>query len=167
MIKEESLFVILAEILEEQQNLLRAISAKKYTTSIISLEGGTIGGHTRHIIEFLEILLASLDKNNLNYDDRKRDYQIQTDTDFAKQTIVAVINQLDRPNKSLKLQQIVDGEELLIDTNYNRELLYNLEHCIHHQALIKVAVLQNDAITIDANFGVARSTIEYRKQCAQ
>jgi RNA-binding protein YhbY len=67
----------------------------------------------------------------------------------------------------LKLQQIVDGEELLIDTNYNRELLYNLEHCIHHQALIKVAVLQNDAITIDANFGVARSTIEYRKQCAQ
>ena len=78
-----------------------------------------------------------------------------------------VVNQLDKQNKKLQLQQMVDGEELFLDTNYDRELLYNLEHCIHHQALIKVAVLQNDAIVIDANFGVARSTIEYRKQCAQ
>ena len=67
----------------------------------------------------------------------------------------------------MQLQQIVDGEELLIETNYNRELLYNLEHCIHHQALIKVALLQSESITVDANFGVARSTIEYRNQCAQ
>jgi hypothetical protein len=41
-----------------------------------------------------------------------------------------------------------------------------LEHCIHHQALIKVAVLQS-AIFCEWKFGVARSTIEYRKQCAQ
>ena len=65
------------------------------------------------------------------------------------------------------LQQIVDGEELNIESNYFRELLYNLEHCIHHQALIKVAVLQLEHLQIDQDFGVARSTIEYRKQCAQ
>jgi hypothetical protein len=35
------------------------------------------------------------------------------------------------------LQQIVDGEEIRVESNYLRELLYNLEHCIHHQALIK------------------------------
>jgi hypothetical protein len=103
----------------------------------------------------------------VNYDDRKRDYQIQTDTNFAKETIVEIIKNLDKPNKSVILQQIVDGEELNIESNYHRELLYNLEHCIHHQALIKVAVLQSEHLQIDANFGVARSTIEYRKQCAQ
>ena len=70
-------------------------------------------------------------------------------------------------NKNVVLQQIVDGEELNIDSNYFRELLYNLEHCIHHQALIKVAVLQLEHLQIDADFGVARSTIEYRNQCAQ
>lgn len=65
------------------------------------------------------------------------------------------------------LEQFIDGLTMRIQSNYYRELLYNLEHCVHHQALIKVAVLQFENILIDDNFGVARSTIEYRKQCVQ
>ncbi len=151
----------------ELSDLLTQLATEDYIYQCPGLSNATIGEHTRHIIEMFQCLENQYERGIVNYDDRKRDYQIQTNIDFAKQTIVSVINQLDRPNKSLKLQQILDGEELLIDTNYNRELLYNLEHCIHHQALIKVAVLQNEAITIDKDFGVARSTIEYRKQCAQ
>jgi hypothetical protein len=103
----------------------------------------------------------------INYDHRKRNYQIQTNTIIANQSIITIVNQVDKPNKHLQLQQIVDGEELLIATNYHRELLYNLEHCIHHQALIKVAIIQSSVVTIHENFGVARSTIEYKKQCVQ
>jgi hypothetical protein len=47
---------------------------------------------------------------------------------------------LEKENKKIELQQIIDNEEVRIESNYFRELLYNLEHCIHHQALIKVAV---------------------------
>jgi len=103
----------------------------------------------------------------INYDLRKRDYAIQTDIDTAQQTIKDLLSQMDKPNKNLELQQTIDEEQIRIPTNYYRELLYNLEHCIHHQALIKVAVLQIEHLTVDENFGVARSTIEYRKQCAQ
>jgi hypothetical protein len=103
----------------------------------------------------------------INYDHRKRNYQIQTNTIVANESINTIINQVDKPNKNLQLQQIVDGEELLIESNYQRELLYNLEHCIHHQAMIKVAIIQSSLVAIDENFGVARSTIEYKKQCAQ
>jgi hypothetical protein len=70
-------------------------------------------------------------------------------------------------NKTIYLEQIIDGLNIRIQSNYYRELLYNLEHCIHHQALIKVAVLQLENISVNENFGVARSTIEYRKQCVQ
>ncbi|MBY0486570.1 MAG: DinB family protein [Flavobacteriaceae bacterium] len=153
--------------LNELSDLLSQLSKDDYTCPCHGLSNATIGEHTRHIIEMFQCLENQYESGIINYDIRKRDYQIQTDKAFAQETIVAVINQLDKPNKVVQLQQIVDGEELLIESNYNRELLYNLEHCIHHQALIKVAVLQNDGITIDANFGVARSTIEYRKQCAQ
>jgi hypothetical protein len=103
----------------------------------------------------------------VNYDKRERNVLIQTDTDFAIQSIFEVQNNIEKENKKIDLQQIIDGEEIRIESNYFRELLYNLEHCIHHQALIKVAILQCPTVTIDANFGVARSTIEYRKQCAQ
>jgi hypothetical protein len=103
----------------------------------------------------------------VNYDQRKRDYVIQTDVLFAQQAIETVLMNLNKPNVNLELQQVVDEQEIRIQSNYHRELLYNLEHCIHHQALIKVAVLQLKHLNVDANFGVARSTIEYRKQCAQ
>ncbi|WP_395043341.1 DinB family protein [Flavobacterium sp.] len=153
--------------LNELSDLLTQLSSDDYTCPCFGLSNATIGEHTRHIIEMFQCLENQFEIGVINYDDRKRDYLIQTDILFAKQAIVEVIDKLDKPNKNLHLQQLVDGEELLIESNYNRELLYNLEHCIHHQALIKVAVLQNDSITIDENFGVARSTIEYKKQCAQ
>ncbi len=153
--------------LNELNDLLSQLTNEEYTKPCFGLSNATIGEHTRHIIEMFQCLNNQYHCGIVNYDNRKRDAKIQSNTDFAKLTIEAVINQLYKPNKPLQLQQIVDGEELLIESNYNRELLYNLEHCIHHQALIKVAVLQKESIIIDANFGVARSTIEYRNQCVQ
>ena len=151
----------------ELSDLVSKLPQSEYCLPCHDLSNATIGEHTRHIIEMFQCLEQQFETGIINYDDRKRDYGIQTDVVFAIETISSILNLLDKPNKKLQLKQFVDGESLLIETNYDRELLYNLEHCIHHQALIKVAVLQNDAITIDANFGVARSTIEYRKQCAQ
>ncbi|WP_395054203.1 DinB family protein [Flavobacterium sp.] len=153
--------------LNELSSLLTQLSIEDYTNPCRGLSNATIGEHTRHIIEMFQCLENQYEVGIINYDDRKRDYLIQTDTEFAKQTIVEVIQTLEKPNKNITLQQVVDGEELNIESNYHRELLYNLEHCIHHQALIKVAVLQLEHLEIDENFGVARSTIEYRKQCAQ
>mgnify|MGYP000199132845 CR=1 FL=1 len=153
--------------LEELNELLQQISDADYAAPCTELSASSIGEHTRHIIEMFQCLQNQYETSVVNYDNRKRDYLIQTNTAFAKDCIDAILNQVDKPNKNLQLQQIVEDEELLIDSNYNRELLYNLEHCIHHQALIKVAIIQLKTIEIDENFGVARSTIEYRNQCAQ
>ncbi len=151
----------------ELSDLVSKLSNEEYCFPCYDLSNATIGEHTRHIIEMFQCLENQYSNGVVNYDNRKRDYLIQTNTAFAKECIESVLNQIDKPNKNLQLQQIVDGEELLIESNYHRELLYNLEHCIHHQALIKVAIIQSATIEIDENFGVARSTIEYRKQCVQ
>ena len=157
----------LKKTLDELVSLLNQISNDDFTSPCKGLSNSTIGEHTRHIIEMFQCLENQFESGVVNYDNRNRDYRIQTDTNFALQCIEEVKNQLVKENKNLVLQQIVDGEELNIESNYFRELLYNLEHCIHHQALIKVAVLQLEHLQIDEDFGVARSTIEYRKQCAQ
>lgn len=161
------LIASITKTLNELLDLLSQISDTDYSCPCHQLSNATIGEHTRHSIEMFQCLENQYEYGIVNYDIRKRDYLIQTNTDFAQKCILQILNQIEKPNKSLQLQQIIDGEEFLIDTNYNRELLYNLEHCIHHQALIKVAVIQSQTIKIDENFGVARSTIEYRKQCAQ
>jgi hypothetical protein len=153
--------------LTELSHLLAQLSQQEYTTPCADLSNATIGAHTRHIIELFQCLEVSYETGVVNYDDRKRDFRIQTDTAFAVATIEALLDTIDRPNKSLLLRQHLDGTTLSMETNYQRELLYNLEHCIHHQALLKVAVVQLDTVEVHENFGVARSTIAYRKQCAQ
>jgi hypothetical protein len=161
------LLLSIKNTLSEVSDLLSQLSKPHYTSPCDSLSNATIGEHVRHIIEMFECLEEQYKSGYVNYDARKRDYLIETDVDFAKTKIETILKNLDKPNKKVTLVQQLDGDSLEIESNYFRELLYNLEHCIHHQALIKVAVIQNPAITIDPNFGVARSTIEYRKQCAQ
>ncbi|MDD5151019.1 MAG: DinB family protein [Flavobacterium sp.] len=153
--------------LEELTNLLNQLSNDEYATPCVQLTNASIGEHTRHIIELFQCLENQYESGILNYDKRERNTLIQTDTDFAIQQIVSIQNNLDKENKKIVLRQMIDGNEITTESNYYRELLYNFEHCIHHQALIKVAVLMSDNIKVDENFGVARSTIEYRKQCAQ
>ena len=153
--------------LNELLDVLSQLSNEDYSKPCHALSNSSIGEHTRHVIEMFQCLENQYDFGIVNYDKRNRNQRIQTETEFAMQSVRLILNQMDKPNKNIKLQQFIDGEELLIESNYYRELLYNLEHCIHHQALIKVAIIQLDTISINANFGVARSTIEYRKQCAQ
>ena len=153
--------------LNELIDLLKQLSQNEYSNSCAELSNATIGEHTRHIIEMFQCLENQYDLGIVNYDKRERNIRIQTDTAFAIENIVLIQQNLDKKNNNIELLQIIDGEEIRIESNYFRELLYNLEHCIHHQALIKVAILQCETVTIGPNFGVARSTIEYRNQCAQ
>lgn len=153
--------------LDELIYLLDQLSDQEYSKSCEALSNATIGEHTRHIIEMFQCLENGYDFGVLNYDNRDRNALIQTQTEFAKQCIIEIKSGLKSENKTLYLEQIIDGIAIRIQSSYYRELLYNMEHCVHHQALIKVAVLQFENILINENFGVARSTIEYRKQCVQ
>lgn len=153
--------------LDELIDVLSQITNSEYSNQCAALSNSTIGEHSRHIIEMFQCLQNNYESGIVNYDRRERNILVQTDTDYAVSQIGIIQNSLEKQNKKIELHQIIDGEEIRVESNYLRELLYNLEHCIHHQALIKVAVLQNPSVLVGENFGVARSTIEYRKQCAQ
>jgi hypothetical protein len=153
--------------LNELIGLLRQLPDADYCKPCLQLSNATIGEHTRHIIEMFQCLLSQYDSGIVNYDLRERNCRIQTQTHYAISAIQLIMASIDQPNKTIELQQVIDGENIRIQSNYFRELLYNLEHCVHHQALIKVALIVNDAVVVDDHFGVARSTIEYRNQCAQ
>ncbi len=153
--------------LNELNHLLEQLSEADYSNPCLELSNATIGEHIRHIIEMFQCLENQYDNGIINYDMRERNVLIQTNPGYALQVVKQIQNQLGRPDKKIVLQQLIDGEEIRIESNYFRELLYNLEHCIHHQALIKVAILKHQRLNVSENFGVARSTIEYRKQCVQ
>jgi hypothetical protein len=153
--------------LSENIELLRQLTNDEFTQKNPELSNATIGEHMRHIIELFGCLLENYDYGLINYDDRKRDVLLQTDKNEAIAIIEKYLLELDKPNKPLSLTHNCFSPIELLQTNYFRELIYNLEHSIHHQALIKVALHNLPHIKIPSSFGVAPSTLEYRKQCAQ
>lgn len=139
---------------------------ESYTAPCHELSQATIGQHTRHVIELYQCLLAGYEGGVVNYDARERNKLYENSKEEAIAVIKDIQSSLVRPDKTLN---VVCGAEdpVVIQSNYNREVLYNLEHCIHHQALIRVALIASDAVPVSDEFGVAPSTIQYRKQCAQ
>jgi len=155
------------DVLMQLVGCIDQLNFDEYTKKINLLSNSTIGEHTRHIIELFEQLLSGYETENINYDNRKRDIRIQENIDFATERIANIIQQLERKNKQLLLTTVYNNQKISIDSTYYRELIYNIEHCIHHQAIIKIALLHFGKTEIAENFGIAKSTIEYRKQCAQ
>jgi hypothetical protein len=156
-------FVQLSESLNQLTN-------EQYKQPSRILFDATIGQHVRHIIELFQCLVNGYEEGVVNYEKRKRDYRIETDKIFASSLLKDIYQELDRPNRSMTLEA-EDYEESLetvaIPSNYYREIAYNLEHTIHHMALIRVGINEVSSINLPAEFGVAYSTIKFRQQCAQ
>ena len=149
------------------QLLEKIKSGTQYTQPVKSLSNATIGGHTRHIIELFQCLINGYESGIVNYDNRKRDTALENDAAFAIKAIENIQHKLLVPDKPLHVEVAIDNTVHRILSNYNREVLYNLEHCIHHQALIKVALIEMKVNFVTEQFGVAASTLQYREQCAQ
>ena len=69
--------------------------------------------------------------------------------------------------KTINLSASFEPNELdSAESSFFRELTYCLDHCIHHQALIKISLKQFGYLyLVDRDFGVAFSTQRYRDQC--
>ncbi|RYY17329.1 MAG: DinB family protein [Chitinophagaceae bacterium] len=158
-----NVFVQLAETLKQ-------LSQQEYAQPCSTLFQNTIGQHVRHIIELFQCLENGYDEGVINYEKRKRDSVIENDKEFATKLLNEVYLKLDRADKDLTLEAIYDDlsdQPISIRTNYSREIAYNLEHTIHHMALIRVGINEVSNINLPTNFGVASSTVKHRNQCAQ
>lgn len=158
-----NVFVQLAGTLDQ-------LTQQEYVQPCSTLFNNTIGQHVRHIIELFQCLETGYDAGMVNYEKRRRDLLIESDKDFATRLLQEIFTNLSRTNKELVLEAMYDEhatEPITISTNYYREIAYNLEHTIHHMAMIRVGVNEVSAIILPEDFGVASSTVKYRKQCAQ
>lgn len=149
---------------------LEQLSQEQYVQPCKTLFNATIGQHVRHIIELFQCLENGYAEGKVNYEQRKRDTRIETDKAFAMGLLAGVYQGLHLENKEIQLEACYDEHDtspVTISTNFYREVAYNLEHTIHHMALIRVGITEVSDIMIPEEFGVASSTIKYRQQCAQ
>jgi hypothetical protein len=150
------------------EEVLLAIDDVQYAQPSHVMHHGTIGQHVRHIIELFQCLINGYDSGVVNYDNRKRDQLVETDRTLALSILHQILIKLPKTDKNIVIESpIFEDSGFEMCSNYYRELTYNLEHTIHHMALLKPAILEITGIAVSDQFGVAPSTLQYRAACAQ
>lgn len=149
---------------------LDQLDEPQYQYPCIQLSGNSVGQHVRHIIEMFQCLQTGYQTGIVDYEQRERSRQIETDKGFATSLLQKVSRENLQENKNLVLLAYYDNLQSnpeKIQTNYFREVAYNLEHAVHHMALIRIGLREIGGIFVDDSYGVATSTLKFRKQCAQ
>lgn len=148
---------------------LEHLTPEQYVQPCERLGQSTIGQHVRHIIEMFLCLEQGYEDGTVNYENRKRDKSIESDKQLALGLLRTISEGLSKPDKQLVLAGVYhdDASGLMhFDTNYYREIVYNLEHTIHHMALIRVGLEEIAQIALPQSFGVASATVKHRASCA-
>jgi uncharacterized damage-inducible protein DinB len=157
-------------LLNQLRDIIAQLSNEDYTQPLQVLSGNTIGQHIRHILEFFLCLIDCENSHQINYDLRKHDKYLESDQKLARDIIHSIINflestPLDRPIDLHANYSIDEDLEIIVPSSLYREIAYNIEHTIHHMALIKIGVVSlNKNIVLPPNFGVASSTVRYQQR---
>lgn len=154
----------LNEQLNQLAGLLKTITPEQYCYKSKFLSNASIGSHTRHIIELLQCLINGYETELIDYINRERNLQIETNVELALYLIEVLKMQSDLSDK---IVYIVSEDATTVYSSYSRELVYNIEHIIHHLALIKVSLIELGLDIVNENFGMAYATIEYKKICSR
>lgn len=156
-------------VLDQLAAVMSQISEKDFKKPIDTLNNATVGQHIRHTLEFFTCLLDGYINGVVNYDKRNHDKGIETDKSQALTTLSGITSFIEKVDENhyfkLEVDYGIDMElTSSIATNFNRELAYNIEHAIHHMALIKIGIQAIcPHVDMPANFGVANSTVKYNK----
>jgi hypothetical protein len=160
---------IYIEVVQQLTDLLEQLKPSEYQQSLAVLNGSSIGQHTRHIVEFYLCLLKGVSVGVVDYDARERNLQLESDLTFTTNTLRNIesrIEAIQNPNEPLLLNiGYCPDNQSLIETNFMREMVYLVEHSIHHYALIRIGLQENFAeVNIPKNFGVAYSTVRHHAE---
>ena len=171
-------------VLGQLKDVCLQLTAREYTQELKLLQNNSMGKHIRHILSLYQCLMKGAASGVVDYDNRERRKDVECDPIVAIALIQEILNWEYgvKGNADIKLHADYDPhpESLTqqpsnvsssfsscrgceISTNLKREMLYMIEHAIHHMAILRVAIeVEFPNIKIDDDFGVAYSTLKFR-----
>ncbi len=156
------------ELLDQLSTIIRSCEEEDFSRPLDELSHSTFGQHVRHTLEFFLCLFDAKNDGIINYDQRKHDKFIETDTKLALSVIDSIKKFLAQQKEDYPVSfeanyTLEEGAVQKMNSSFYRELAYNIEHAIHHMALMKVAMSYTlSYIELPSNFGVASSTVRYQ-----
>lgn len=150
------------QLLSDLLLVLNQLKDSQYKMPLSVFEGVSIGQHVRHIIEFYQCVIRYNQDDIIDYDSRKRDLEIEQNLYYSRLQCEKLIEEL-VDFKPITFYKVVvnlpNDSHCVIETTFDRELAYLLEHTIHHFAIIKIGISNHFShVIFPAGFGLAYST---------
>ncbi len=158
---------ILRSVIEEFERGRELIDRLDDLTYRRSANGtGSVGGHFRHNLDFVNNFLNGVAERRIDYNARERDVRVEIDRGYAVEKLDFAMRRIGSLTDEILKRSVYVCSEVDLTTwlrsSVARELEFMNSHTVHHHALIaeKLAVF---SIAVTENFGVAPSTLEHWK----
>lgn len=154
----------LADCVDALAALVERTSDADYVATPPGGVSGSVGAHVRHCLDHVQAVLEAAPGGLLSYDHRARQTSLEHCRELAAEALRAAVARLDGLVREAKdapvtLVSQVDrsGVRIQVASSLGRELVFALQHTIHHQATVAV-ILADRGLTLPATFGYAPST---------
>jgi len=126
------------------------------------------GAHIRHVLDHYQALRDGFSSGLVDYDCRTRQSEVETNRQIAEQELLDAkkwLLSLGEESVAVKVKSEVSLCEcctITIDSDSARELLYVLNHTVHHMAYVALLLKFNGVVVNDA-IGMAPATASHRR----
>ena len=134
---------------------------------------GAVGAHVRHVLDHVTVLVERPRPQVVSYDYRVRDTRIEQSRLAGIAALRLAIDRVPgltsfQRDEMLTLEVMVEHGHapVAVTTSLARELVFALQHTIHHQAIIAI-LLQQVGVAAPARFGYAPATPTHEDRCAR
>lgn len=162
----------LANSLEQLNDILVELEQMPGQLADSVYREANVGQHIRHVFDHMLAIKLAVEEGVVDYDKRDRGNEVETDRLMASQQLSLLrlwIQTEDFDDRRVSVASEIDcanTKRMHFDSNLNREILYVINHTIHHAAHIKL-VLAQFGINLPAHIGVAPGTASFNRHSTQ
>ena len=160
-------------LLHQAVELLRGLDDQRYASPPgPGSPSRRVGSHLRHCLDYYLCFLRGLEDGRIDYDRRDRQGALETERGTALDLLERIIARLESipEDSSERLVEVCvdavpveEADAAWSRSSVGRELRFLTSHTTHHFALIAL-VLKGQGIDPGPEFGVAPSTLAYKKK---
>ncbi len=159
------------DVLQQGLSLLLELTGRSFAALVPEPYSASIGQHYRHVLDHFLCLESGIAVGEIDYDNRERNPQLETDLNYARATTERLIRVFrDCDVQLLKRACIVrysvgygNTAPVSLPSVVARELAFCIGHAVHHYAIVRL-LCDSVGVEVVSEFGVAPSTLKHRAE---
>jgi len=170
--KSQSLNRAVKDVLQQGCIFLDVIGEETYARPLggpaDEKPAASLGAHYRHVLDHFLCLAEAIRTSRVNYDERRRNPQLENSVACARLVTEALIDELGALSDEILQRECAvtysvaygETEAEAVSSTLAREVMFCVGHAIHHYAILRL-LCAGVGVKLPYEFGIAPSTLKH------